>query len=134
VTINKPVDSLLQAFIKENSNIDCQYFLISYLNCDQRIVTFIANNVGKRYYLRNKSLAYFVKDGKKIFLITGIEDFFKKKTENNEGKKFEKNTPFFSIKSYIISNNTIENIPKGIPPFAPPPSKIDESDSLSSLN
>jgi hypothetical protein len=134
ITLNQPVDSLLKAFIEENYSIDCQYYLISYLSCGQRIVTFIANNVGDRYYLREKSLAYFFMDGKKIYLITGIEDFFRKGIEKNNEKQLEKKSPFSNIKSYIIERDKIEFVPHGIPPFAPPPSLMMENDSLSSPN
>jgi hypothetical protein len=125
VSINNTVDSLLQVFIKENEKVDCQYFLVVYSSCDQEIVTLIANNIGDKYYLRNKALVYFMKNDKMIYLITGTEDVFTKKTEESINKKRKVLNPFENIKSYVISNNKIEFIPKGIPPFAPPPSKID---------
>jgi hypothetical protein len=67
-----------------------------------------------------------MRNDKIIYLITGIEDVFTKKTEKCINQKRRVLKPFDNIKSYVISNDKIEFIPKGIPPFAPPPSKIDE--------
>jgi hypothetical protein len=123
VSINSQIDSLLRAFIKENEKIECQYYLVTYLSCGrgQKIVTLIANNFGDSYYFRNESLVYFIRDNKKIYLITGSEDLFKRESEIIDSKHNNIGPPFSKMKSYVIDNNKIEFIPHGIPPFAPPP-------------
>jgi hypothetical protein len=124
VTLDTRIDSLLEKFLVENNNADYQYFLITYFSCNERIVTFIANNVGVNYYNREKSLFYFIKDEKKIYIITGIEDFFKKGVEQDKNVKERSiEAPVSIIKSYLVHQNNINYIPNGIPPFAPPPSQ-----------
>jgi hypothetical protein len=108
--------------MKENEGVECQYFLVTYLSCGQRIVTLIANNIGDRYYLRKLSLVYFIRNNRKIYLVTGVEDLFKKESGKSDDKEEDKASPFLKIKSYVIERNKVEFIPGGIPPFAPPPS------------
>jgi hypothetical protein len=120
ISLENPVDSLLQIFIEENKGAS-QYLLITYLSDDQRIVTFIANSFGDNYIKGKKPLFYFVKNDRRVYLITGIEDLFKVDFSHWKETKQEKK-PYSKIKSYVISKDRIELIPKGIPPFAPPPS------------
>jgi hypothetical protein len=121
ISLENPVDSLLQVFIEENQGDASQYLLITYLSSTQRIVTFIANNFGDSYIKEKTPLFYLIKNDKKIYIITGIEELFKVNTEHWSKKQEKK--PFYSkMKSYVISKDRIECIPNGIPPFAPPPS------------
>jgi hypothetical protein len=126
ITINAQVDSLLHVFMEENGKVECQYFLVTYLSCGQRIVTLIANNLGDNYYLRKQSLVYFIRNDRKIYLVTGVEDFLKKESGKITNKGNDETSPFSKIKSYVIERNKIEFIPKGIPPFAPPPAQPDK--------
>ena len=129
ITIDVQVDSLLNTFIKENEKVDCQYFLVTYLSCGrgERIVTLIANNLGDNYYLRKQSLVYLIRNNRKVFLVTGAEYLFKKKSERIANKGDYVTSPFNKIKSYVLEKNKIEFIPQGIPLFAPPALPLPES-------
>lgn len=128
ITLIPVVDSLLSNFITrsivDNQNLD--YYLITYVSNDDRIITLIATDSGIKFFNRYRPLFHINKLARKVFVINGSEDIFNI-TFKQEILDIKKVGNFWTFKSYILKEGTIITIPQGIPPFSPPPETIEDS-------
>ena len=86
--IDERLHKFIKEFTKENNCLDCIYELyINKIGIQYYIITLKAISNSNKYYSTINPLEYIYIDNIKIYVFSGVEDFFKGDKQNNSNHK-----------------------------------------------